>query len=177
MLNRHRVNRHGYFPNLCLLLLDDFHLPVREQHGQFFLGEVLILLLVNRGLVVPPDLDYAVLLQERVLEPSLEYLEAWVVVHQHPVAILGGLLCLLLVAGSLWLEPYNVVGLCKYTQELWQCTIYGLCYLACNDGGASLYLVAVGFAVVRHERVAAFLYGLGIDIAESVVYLVLYDGL
>ncbi len=30
------------------------------------------------------DLDYAVLLQERVLEPSLEYLKAWVVVHQHP---------------------------------------------------------------------------------------------
>ena len=51
------------------------------------------------------------------------------------------------------------------------------CDFACNDGRPTLDFVAVGFAVVRHERVAAFLYGLGIDIAESVVYLVLYDGL
>ena len=116
-------------------------------------------------------------MEERVLEPSLEYLEAWVVVHQHPVAILGGLLGLLLVARCFGFEPHHVVGLCKYTQELWQRAVYGFCDFACNDGRPPLDFVAVGFAVVRHQRIAAFLYRLGIDVADSIVYLVFNDGL
>ena len=165
------ARRGWYFSNLDSLLADNLELLVRQQKGQFFFGQVLVGLGVDLFLLVPVDLDGSHLGQKRILEPVVHDGHAWVVTHKHPVGILRGLLCFLFVTRAIRLKAHHIVRLGKDSEQGRQRTVNSLSDLACNNLGATLYLVAKGITVVILNCLGPLLNGLGLDIANSVVNL------
>ena len=118
---RHLLRRqHGHvMRHLALIIgllrmLDNLHVAIALQdlhrkHGKRIVGLIVVRFPALVVLVLPPDFDDAVFLQQRVLDEGIQRQEARVLLHENVVDVIRFLLRRFLVLRSHRLETHNLV--------------------------------------------------------------------
>src|SRR6185312_8819144 len=130
-------------------VLRDLDAGIEGKGGELGLGQPLIALAPYILALVPPDLDGAELLQQRVLEPGVEGEEALVLLHPDPVDVVGRLLGDRLGAGLRGREAHHLVAAREDAHERGHHAVDRLGDIARDDLAAPLDLVAEGLALVE----------------------------
>jgi len=122
------------------LLLDDLDLVIVHQLGELHLVEVAVLLALFLAAVIPPDLDDAVLAQQRVLHPVVGDQLAVVAHVEAVVQVVRALLGLGLVARLGRLKLHHALAARKLHHELRQHALDGVAHVRAHHGRAAFDL-------------------------------------
>ena len=161
-------------------LLGDLDLFVVQQLRQFDIGQGHILLAGLFAAGVPPDLDDAVLGQQRVFHPGVSHALAVVAGKKQVVAVVGSLLGLGLVAGLVGLKLHHAVAAAELDHQLRQHALDGVAHVRADHTGAALHLgrrqVQLGLAQVVGHGLQALVGQLAAPIADSLAHLAVGHG-
>lgn len=146
-----RPNRHDRVEHERIrvgAMLDHLDRGIFGNQAPLRLGEPLVGLAPRLVRLVPPDLDDADLLEERVLEPGVENGKSVVLAVPDPVDVIGRLPCRLLVLGPDRLEAHDLVAAGEDSHQRRQHRVDSLGHVSAHDLAAPVELVAEPVAAV-----------------------------